>query len=888
MAKPSIPKTKTELTRDSALLRTLYAINNLFNQIASGLPTDDVLPEVLLLVVQAMQADEGSLFIVDDAQNLVQSWLVKDKKIITGDPLFLSIIIDEGLAGHVMRGKAPLVIEDTTQDAYWMPERNHPSTESSWSAICVPLATQIRIHGVITLSKAGANQFKTDELNWLTAVTTQTAYTIANNQLYQDSKAQAESLATLVTATAAVTATLDTQDVCDGLANQMVSLVQADAFAVFEWHDLQNRWHLRTCHTQHNYSQLNEDDLLALIQSASINKAFYESPYVHFSDEQSKLQKTVRRVLRRLKAWDVWLLPLISSTELMGVGVLLLVERQRPLQEIEISLMQTLAGQAAVALQNAKLYTKTQHQLRITELLNKAGLVINSSLDFNFVMQSLLYQVNEVLRAEAVSISLLDKQRDELVFTVSEGIGRDDIIGMRLPSHAGVTGGVLQTQTPAIVNDTSQDERFHQQGDKRTGHKTEAMICAPIIIRGESLGTVQAINPADKDYFTKNELSLLVNLASLASSAMANAQQYEETQEAEARYIGLFQDNVDPMILTDKRGVIREVNKSACEMLEYEREELVGTVINRMHPVETGLLGEQAFKPIKTQQVKMVTSKIITKNNRYMWAEVYAKRIHMGDDQILQWTYHDVTEHVELREMREDLTAMLFHDLRNPIGNIISSLELAIMDLPENAPEGVTEMLDVSFKSSEQLARLVKSLLDINRLESGQPIRDQQFTKVRALLDDARESVAVSLERRHIELLEHLPHFVPDVYGNRDMIQRVITNLMDNALKYSQDNGRVIFEVKEPDAQNMVRFAITDEGPGIPKSQRTVIFDKYKRVQVSAERKGLGLGLAFCRLAIEAHGGRIWVDEGVTGGARFNFTLPVVIPADVEHLEREG
>ena len=108
------------------------------------------------------------------------------------------------------------------------------------------------------------------------------------------------------------------------------------------------------------------------------------------------------------------------------------------------------------------------------------------------------------------------------------------------------------------------------------------------------------------------------------------------------------------------------------------------------------------------------------------------------------------------------------------------------------------------------------------------------------------------------------------------MVRRVIINLLDNALKYSSDGHLITIKVTENKTNDGLILSIQDQGPGIPVEFREVIFDKFRRIKDGGGRKGVGLGLAFCRLAVEAHGGNIWAGEPEGGGARFNFLLPIM------------
>lgn len=533
-----------------------------------------------------------------------------------------------------------------------------------------------------------------------------------------------------------------------------------------------------------------------------------------------------------------------------------------------------IANLTASHIENARLFAASQRQLQIAALLNEASRVINSSLDIDEIMQSLLSQMNEFLNAEALSIALVDEQNKDLVYQVADGPGSDEITGLRLPSNQGLSGWVMKHCQPALVPDTSKDPRFHQMGDKRTGYSTRAMICAPMQFKGEVLGTIQAINPIEGT-FIEQDLDLLISLANIASSAIANAKQFALTQAAEAQYASLFQDTINPIILSDLDGYITQVNRRATQFLRYGRHELIGMHINDLHEPDSELIEPSA---IQSDSVKVFTSKIVAKDQKKVTVEVYAKRTYFEQSEMLQWILHDISKHVELEEMRRDLTAMLFHDLQGPLGNVISSLELLSYEIPPMEPDApLYYMLDIAKRSSERLQTLVRSLLDINRLEAGLPIQERTSVDIYDLVDEVREIERPNFEQRNVIFVQELAPAIPDMYIEEDMIRRVLINLIENALKYSMEAQKVTLSAKIVEDEQVLLFSVSDEGMGIPVEFRQTIFEKFERIKhAKSDSKGLGLGLAFCRLAVEAHQGSIWVDDGVDGGAKFNFTLPII------------
>ena len=578
-----------------------------------------------------------------------------------------------------------------------------------------------------------------------------------------------------------------------------------------------------------------------------------------------------------VESWSIICAPFIVRSQIVGT-----ITIQKPgrheFDQRDLNLLTAIASQAASSIDNALLYAEQNRQLHVSALLNDASQIINSTLDINEIMKALLTQVNEVLNAEATSIALVDKRAKELVYQTAAGIGSDKIVGLRLPANEGVSGWVMENAEPALVSDTALDSRFTRKGDELTGHPTRAIICAPIQHKDEVLGTIQAINPI-QGTFNKRDLELLVNLANIASSAIANAQQFARAQAAERRYLNLFQDSINPILLTNTQRTIVEANWRATRFFGYARGELIGLAIEDLFPARADL---PSLARIKSGKIRSFRSEAFPKEGQPIPVEVYVKQTSLeAESELIQWQYHDLTHQVELEEMRRDLMAMLFHDLQSPLSNVLSSLEMMRFEIPEGDQSALGLMLEIAFRSGNHLQALISSLLDIDRLEAGHPIDEQTAVSLLQLLDEAEDMEKPDYQRRGTELIRQLEDDLPELYVERDMIRRVFVNLLDNALRYSDGADEVIIRATHLSDQGQLLISVIDQGPGVPVRYREVIFEMFQRMQRGARKsKGLGIGLAFCRLAVEAHGGRIWVDDAVDGGAQFNLTLPVVVADD--------
>jgi signal transduction histidine kinase len=220
---------------------------------------------------------------------------------------------------------------------------------------------------------------------------------------------------------------------------------------------------------------------------------------------------------------------------------------------------------------------------------------------------------------------------------------------------------------------------------------------------------------------------------------------------------------------------------------------------------------------------------------------------------------------------------MIYHDLRSPLANVVSGLDVLEMMLPADKDPTIRSVLDIAMRSTERVQRLANSLLDTSRLEAGQKIGNPEPNQVIDIVQMALDAVTPAAQGKEVNLEAAVPKGLPRIMADAEMIRRVFINLLENAIKYSKEGMMITVGAKR--AGDFVELWVKDEARGIPKADQARIFEKFTRVQITAgatgATKGLGLGLAYCKLAVEGHGGKIWVESEVGKGSRFAFTIPV-------------
>jgi signal transduction histidine kinase len=231
----------------------------------------------------------------------------------------------------------------------------------------------------------------------------------------------------------------------------------------------------------------------------------------------------------------------------------------------------------------------------------------------------------------------------------------------------------------------------------------------------------------------------------------------------------------------------------------------------------------------------------------------------------------------DLEQLREDLMRMLVHDLKTPLTSILATLELlGDGDFGPLEQRQLQAVHDTEEKAEELLA-LVEEILEIRRMESAEMMLDVQPLRADSLLGDLMRDWERRLDRDGAQMSVDVAANTPEFLGDVKLLKRVIGNLLENALTHGGAHVHTtVIARKDPQG---VRFVVSDNGPGIPKNEREHIFQTFTSVRRSGStnRRGTGLGLAFCRLAVAAHGGRIWVEDapGNVRGSAFHVVLPL-------------
>ena len=571
-------------------------------------------------------------------------------------------------------------------------------------------------------------------------------------------------------------------------------------------------------------------------------------------------------------AKSVVAVPIKARNDLMGV-ITLAHPKPHYLQKYHLALVDAIADQAGIAILNAQLYGESERRTRVMTALANSATAMSSTLKLDTVLDNILKEIQTALQVEAVTLSLIDNEEGHLVYKAASHDTIDLnslLVGRKIRIGQGFAGWVAESGEGVIIPDTKDDPRFSQTNQLFPEISPFAIVAAPIFIPGKILGVLEAVNPF-AGHFQADALQVLSGIGSLAGSSIQNAQLYEDLQISNSRYHDLFENSIDPIIISDFQGKVIETNNRTLETSQYSEEELKELSISEIHDINWEGVGED-FSNLLEMASCSYESNLKTKDSEDIPVHVNVHQIQIANVSRLQWILRDISERKKLDQLREDLTSMIFHDLRSPLSNVISSLDVIQASLPGAKDKEIQDLFDIANRSTVRIQRLTKSLLDINKLESGQAITNLEEIKPDELIHYTKQALITQADAKKQKLSLNIPADLPQIHADRDMLERVLINLFQNAIKFTPSNGHIEFGV-EADGQ-AIHFWVQDSGPGVDPDYIDRIFDKYTRIHPDERIKGLGLGLAFCRLAVEGHKGRIWVENLPEGGAKFTFTIP--------------
>jgi PAS domain S-box-containing protein len=361
----------------------------------------------------------------------------------------------------------------------------------------------------------------------------------------------------------------------------------------------------------------------------------------------------------------------------------------------------------------------------------------------------------------------------------------------------------------------------------------------------------------------------------------------EALRASEVRYRRLFETAKDGILILDaETGMIVDVNPFLVEMLGFSHEQFMGKAIWEIGFFKDIASNKDKFIELQRRRyVRYENLPLETADGRQIEVEFVSNVYTVDYHKVVQCNLRDITERkreereieeklMETMKMKSDFISMVSHELRTPLTVIKEGIALIADGSMGEINEEQKELLGLSKKHVDRLAKFINAVLDLQKLEVGGMKLNAQPNDINEIVRDVYEMMTLATKDRGADLLLELDDRLPRVGFDNDKITQVLTNLVANAMKFTEKGNIVIKTSKK---NGMIHVSVSDTGCGIEKKDLSRVFGRFEQLSTGGERKtgGTGLGLAISKGIIEQHNGEIWVDSVFGKGSKFTFTLPI-------------
>jgi PAS domain S-box-containing protein len=542
----------------------------------------------------------------------------------------------------------------------------------------------------------------------------------------------------------------------------------------------------------------------------------------------------------------------------------------RSFRDDDLHLLGRIAHQAAIAIENAQLYKKATERMKEATALHRVSGTLMRTLNLEQLLENILKVLQRSFGYSHCAILLADEEGEKLHPEAARGYLRDTVRKLEFKiGQEGIAGWVAANRMPLNVPDVTQDNRY-VEGVKGI----ESEIAVPILI-GEKVVGVLDVQSTEVNAFDEADLRTLSSIAAQAAIAIERARLYETTVAERKRTERIVTSIADGVITVNRELRVLSLNPAAEQVTGWQEAEAIGRPC-----VEVLSLTSENGEPLYHESYKELSAynlprAVLThKDGHPIYVSASLAPLLGPTDQVIGGVIaiRDCSIEMELDRMKSEMVSIVSHELRSPLANMQTAMELVLTSGFEEDLQ--REMLNLVRSQCARLASFVEELLDVSQLEAGQIAMRREPVTLWPLIQRVVGTFEATAQRGHrFQLIGQGE--LPFAWTDSSKVEMILTNLLQNAANYSPDGSTITIEAKTPGNTHIV-VSVSDEGEGIAHEYLEEIFQPYYRIGTGRSEKvsGRGLGLYIVKKLVEMQGGKIWVESKVGKGSHFIFTLP--------------
>ena len=475
-------------------------------------------------------------------------------------------------------------------------------------------------------------------------------------------------------------------------------------------------------------------------------------------------------------------------------------------------------------------------------------------------------------------IFLLDKENDQLVLSAHKGF--DEAFAKQeaiVPVGDCLCGKVAQTGE-FYASESCKDNLAHTR--KCPNYSNHGHYIVPLKgIAGQMVGVLCIyVTPHSLgDNRTKEFISFLGERIGRILESIILKEKLVTLQESKIRGFNIiFENSKDAIFWIDgNTKLITRCNKAAEILLEKKREDMIGNPLTIIFPKDKAELYLEEFKKHIKSKSPAIEQEVIAKFEKIVPVRLSASLVEINNDSIIQAIFRDITREKEIDEIKTEFISVASHQLRTPLTSIRWFLELLMNKSTGDLNPKQKDYCNQMFFSLEKIIELVGYLLEISRVGPRDSVSIKKEKKdIIKIVDQAvKDSISLA-KHKNVKVIKHkdMPESL-EFYVDESRVRQIFHNLINNAIKYSQDNSEIEINCNEKDGK--IEFYVKDYGIGMPQDSQKRIFDKFFRAQnaIDCKSDGTGLGLYIAQMIAEAHNGKMWFESKEGIGTTFYFSL---------------
>lgn len=568
-------------------------------------------------------------------------------------------------------------------------------------------------------------------------------------------------------------------------------------------------------------------------------------------------------------------MPLLLAERFFGVVFVFRTTGAALFSDVDRALLQAFADQAAIAIDNARLYSQMTFRARSLTKLYQAGLALaEQTTDLDATLRQVARLARDAVEADGAAMLMRDA--DRFAVPVAEGILEQTELEAALSDPR--LHEMLSRCEPWVASDTSEEPSLAPLASRNMA----SSVCVPIALGQEHPGSMLLV-ARQPNAFHSQDLALLNTFANQAALAIRNARIYHDLSVEHQRLAAILAQTADGILILDSEHRVRDFNAAFSSMSDWPLDDALNRpgsdIIRLTSPQDAPVpLPFSEAADIDTPIPSVEGYLLRRDGNRGPYVSLSIAPLRQGEDGPVGAvvSVHDLSAFRQAEELKSTFLSIISHELKTPVALIKGFAETLSREDGTPPPETVREFGQIIADESDRLTRLIDNLLTTARAEAG-GISLALVPEV-PLPRLAEQAAAAFREQTQAHAIEvDFSDDFPLIEADPHWLREVFDNLLANAIKYSPGGGRILVTGWHDDTHAYV--AVSDEGLGLTPEEQKHIFQRFYRApDKKGVAKGAGLGLYLCRAVIEAHGGHISVNSQEGKGATFTFSLPIESP----------